>query len=107
MAERSRTSRKRYPFLAILAVSGAALLFAFDLVVGFIFMALVPPFIPVYICVLFSGACLLGNSLKYATRVSISEPAAMLRAGKYEEKVAERSFAARPSRARRQLAGPA
>jgi len=95
MVEQSRASRTRYPLQAFLAVAGAALLFAFDLVVGFIFMALVPPFIPVYICVLFSGACLLGNALKYATRVSIREPAAMLRAGKYEEKVAERSFAAR------------
>lgn len=95
MVEQSRATRTRYPLPALLAVAGAVLLFAFDLVVGFIFMALVPPFIPVYICVLFSGACLLGNALKYATRVSIRVPAAMLGAGKYEEKVAERSFAAR------------
>ena len=107
MAEQSRAPRTRYPLRAILAVAGAVLLFAVDLVVGFIFMALVPPFIPVYICVLFSGACLLGNSLKYATRVSIREPAAMLRAGKYDEKTAERSFAARAAGARRQLARPA
>lgn len=97
MAEQSRATRTRYPLSALLAVAGAALLFTFDLVVGFVFMALVPPFIPVYICVLFSAACLLGNSLKYATRVSIREPAAMLRAGKYEEKVAERAFTARPA----------
>jgi hypothetical protein len=95
MAEQSQATRARYPLLAILAVAGAATLFLFDMVVGFIFMALVPPFIPIYICVLFGGACLLGNALKYATRVSIRVPAAMLRAGKDEEKVAERSFAAR------------
>ena len=95
MVEQSQVTRTRYPLPALLAVAGAALLFAFDLVVGFVFMALVPPFIPVYICVLFGGACLLGNSLKYAARVSIREPAAMLRPGKYEEKVGERSFAAR------------
>jgi hypothetical protein len=95
MADQSRATRTRYPLQALLAVAGAALLFTFDLVVGFVFMALVPPFIPIYICVLFSAACLLGNSLKYATRVSIREPAAMLRPGKYEEKVAERPFSAR------------
>ena len=95
MAEATRSARTSYPIHAILAVAGAALLFVFDLVVGFVFMALVPPFIPVYIVVLFSGACLLGNALKYATRVSIRQPAAMLRSGKYEERVAERSFTAR------------
>ena len=95
MAEQSRVTRARYPLPALLAVAGAALLFTFDLVVGFIFMALVPPFIPIYICVLFSAACLLGNSLNYAARVSIRVPAAMLRAGKYEEKIRERSFRAR------------
>jgi hypothetical protein len=95
MVERSRETRASYPVRAVLAVAGAGVLFLFDLVVGFVFMALVPPFIPVYIVVLFSGACLLGNALKYATRVSIRQPAAMLRAGKYEERVAERSFAAR------------
>jgi len=88
-------TRVSYPIRAVLAVGGAAALFLFDLVVGFIFMALVPPFIPVYIVVLFSGACLMGNALKYATRVSIREPAAMLRPGKYEERVAERSFTTR------------
>ena len=95
MVERSREASASYPAHAILAVAGAGVLFLFDLVVGFVFMALVPPFIPVYIVVLFSGACLLGNALKYATRVSIRQPAAMLRSGKYEERVAERSFTAR------------
>lgn len=95
MVERSPETRARYPLHAILAVMGAGALFVFDLVVGFVFMALVPPFIPVYIVVLFSGACLLGNALKYATRVSIRQPAAMLSSGKYEERVAERSFTAR------------
>ena len=95
MVERSQEARASYPVHAILAVAGAGALFLFDLVVGFLFMALVPPFIPVYIVVLFSGACLLGNALKYATRVSIRQPAAMLRSGKYEERVAERSFTAR------------
>lgn len=94
MQDETRAIRTRYPLSAFLAVGGAALLFTFDLVVGFVFMALVPPFIPVYICVLFSAGCLLGNALKYATRVSIREPAAMLRPGKYEERVAERSFRA-------------
>jgi len=95
MTQQSPVGRTQYPLRALVAVAGAALLFTFDLVVGFIFMALVPPFIPVYICVLFSAACLLGNALKYATRVSIRQPAAMLRAGKYEEKVSDRSFSAR------------
>ena len=95
MLERPRETKASYPVHAILAVAGAAVLFLFDLVVGFVFMALVPPFIPVYIVVLFSTGCLLGNSLKYATRVSIRQPAAMLRSGKYEERVRERSFTAR------------
>jgi hypothetical protein len=95
MPEHPRETRTRYPVHAVLAVAGAGALFLFDLVVGFVFMALVPPFIPVYIVVLFSGACLLGNALQYATRVSIRPPAAMLGSGKYEERVAERSFTAR------------
>jgi hypothetical protein len=78
-----------------LAVAGAGVLFAFNLVVGFIFMALVPPFIPIYICVLFAGACLLGNAVRFATRVSIRVPAAMLRLGKHEENLADRAIATR------------
>ena len=42
MTEQSPTTRTRYPLQALLAVGGAALLFTFDLVVGFVFMALVP-----------------------------------------------------------------
>jgi hypothetical protein len=95
MAERRQVIRTRYPFHAILAVAGASLLFLFDMVVGFLFMALVPPLIPVYVCVLFAGGCLVGNALKYATRVSIRVPAAMLEPGKYEEKVADRAYATR------------
>ena len=92
LTERTRGS---YPIHAILAVAGAGALFLFNLVVGFIFMALVPPFIPIYICVLFAGACLLGNALQFATRVSIRVPAAMLQPGKHGKKVAERAVAAR------------
>ena len=95
MAERAQTIRTRYPFRAILAVGGASLLFLFDMMVGFLFMALVPPLIPVYVCVLFAGGCLVGNALKYATRVSIREPAAMLRPGKYEQKVEGSAFTTR------------
>lgn len=95
MTKRSHATRVRYPFHAVLAVARASALFLLNLVVGFIFMALVPPFIPVYICVLFSGACLMGNALKYATRVSIREPAAMLTPGQHEEEVRRRPFTAR------------
>lgn len=94
MSQRS-TIKVRYPAPALLAVVGAAALFLFDLVVGFVFMALVPPFIPVYVCVLFAAASLLGNALQYASRVSIREPAAMLSTGKYEEEVRERAVTAR------------
>jgi hypothetical protein len=80
---------------ALFAVAGAALAFLFNLIFGFLFMALVPPMIPVYVCVLFSGACLLGNALKYAERVSIRVPAAMLQPGQHEEKAEGRSVAAR------------
>jgi hypothetical protein len=107
MVERAEGTRVSYPFHAILAVAAAAALFLFNLVVGFIFMALVPPFIPIYICVLFAGACLLGNAVQYATRVSIRVPAAMLPLGKHEQEVADRAVASRAARARRDVAGSA
>jgi hypothetical protein len=95
MAQRSQVTRVRYPIHAILAVAGAGLLFLFDMVVGFIFMALVPPFIPIYVCVLFGGVCLVGNALKYAQRVSIRVPAAMLQPGQHEEEARDRAVTAR------------
>jgi hypothetical protein len=95
MVGRAEGTRVSYPIHAILAVAGAGVLFLFNLVVGFIFMALVPPFIPIYICVLFAGACLLGNAVRFATRVSIRVPAAMLRLGKHEENLADRAIATR------------
>jgi hypothetical protein len=90
MVEHAKGTRVSYPIHAILAVAGAGVLFLFNLVVGFIFMALVPPFIPIYICVLFAGACLLGNAVQHAERVSIRVPAAMLQLGKDEEDLADR-----------------
>ena len=95
MVGRAERTRVSYPIPAILAVAAAGVLFLFNLVVGFIFMALVPPFIPIYICVLFAGACLLGNALQFAARVSIRVPAAMLELGKHGKKVADRAGAAR------------
>ena len=100
MAQPNPVTRVTYPIHAILAVVSAGVLFVFNLVVGFVFMALVPPFIPIYVCVLFAGACLLGNALQFATRVSIRVPAAMLPLGKHEEKVADpRAVASRAARA--------
>jgi hypothetical protein len=93
MLERS-ASKVRYPFHSLLAVAGAGLLFAFNMVVGFLFMALVPPLIPVFVCILFAGGCLVGNALAYARRVSIREPAAML-LRRHDEKVGERTASAR------------
>jgi hypothetical protein len=87
MAASKLGSRIHYPLHAVVLVAGAGLLFTFNLVVGFLFMALVPPLIPVYVCVLFAGGCLVGNALRYATRVSVREPAAMLRAARHEAKV--------------------
>lgn len=77
--------RVHYPAPAILAVAGASLLFAFNVVVGFLFMALVPPLIPVYVTVLFAGGCLVRTALDYAVRVSVREPAGMLRPGHEQE----------------------
>lgn len=94
MVEHS-AAKVRYPFHALLAVVGAGLLFVFNMVVGFLFMALVPPLIPVFVCILFAGGCLVGNALAYARRVSIRKPAAML-GRRHDEKVGER---ARPARA--------
>jgi hypothetical protein len=95
MAKTSPTRRTRYPLHALAALAGAGLLFLFNLVFGFIFMALIPPLIPVYVAILFGGASLLGNALKYAERVSIRSPVGMLQAGKHEEKVGRRAYAAR------------
>jgi hypothetical protein len=93
MVGRAQGTRVSYPIHAILPVVAAGMLFLFNMVVGFVFMALVPPFIPVYICVLFAGACLLGNALRHAERVSIRVPAAMLPLGKHEENLADRGAA--------------
>src|SRR4051812_405260 len=95
MAQRSPRIHVRYPFHAVLAVAGAGLFFLFDMVFGFLFMALVPPLIPVYVCVLFGAGCLVGNALKYADRVSIRLPAAMLGAGQHEEEARSRAVTAR------------
>jgi len=91
MAQAARSTRVRYPARAVFAVVGAGIAFLFNMVVGFLFMALVPPMIPIYVCVLFSGACLLGNALAYAQRLSVRVPAAMLEAGSHEEKVQGRA----------------
>jgi hypothetical protein len=87
--------RVRYPLRAVLAVGAAGLLFLFDMTFGFVFMALVPPLIPVYACVLFGAGCLVQSALEYAQRVSVREPAAMLRPGQHEGKVGRRALAAR------------
>ena len=86
-------SRVHYPAAAVLAVAAASLLFAFNVVVGFLFMALVPPFIPVYITVLFAGGCLVRSALDYAVRVSVREPAGMLRLG-HDQETRQRHVAA-------------
>lgn len=78
MVNRARPQRVRYPAHAVLGVAAAVLLFAVDLVVGFLFMALVPPMIPVYITVLFACGCLVRSAVDYAVRVSVPEAAAML-----------------------------
>jgi hypothetical protein len=83
----SHGSRTRYPLHSLLLVAGAGLLFVFNMLVGFLFMALVPPLIPVFVCILFAGGCLVGNALKYATRVSVREPPAMLSPDRHEAEV--------------------
>jgi hypothetical protein len=95
MAQALQTYRRRYPLHAVSAVAGAGLLLAFNGVVGFLFMALIPPFIFVYICILFAGASLVEGALRYAQRVSIRQPATMLRSGKHEEKLAPSAGATR------------
>ena len=92
MTDQARAPKVRYPAHAVLAVVGATLLFACDVVVGFLFMALVPPLIPVYITVLFGGGCLVRSAVDYAVRVSVREPAAMLRLA-HDEEARQRSVA--------------
>jgi hypothetical protein len=90
MAGITHGSRTRYPLHALALIAGAGLLFLFNMVVGFLFMALVPPLIPVFVCVLVAGGCLVDRALRYATRVSVREPAAMLRPGRHEAEVGKR-----------------
>ncbi len=78
-----------------MAVGGASLLFAFNMIFGFLFMALVPPMIPIYACILFAGGSLVMSALQFAERVSIRVPAAMLPSGKHEEEVRDRTVTAR------------
>jgi hypothetical protein len=87
-------AKRRYPARAIAAVAGAGVLFAFCVVTGFLFMALVPPMIPVFISVLVANACLLGRALEYATRVSEPRTTGMLPA-RHGSKVAPSSLTAR------------
>lgn len=92
MAQRAQSTRVRYPARAILAVLGASVAFLFNLIVGFLFMALVPPMIPIYVCVLFSGACLLGNAVAYAQRASVRTSVAMLEVASHEESISKRAW---------------
>jgi hypothetical protein len=78
LAHLARFRGVRYPAHAVLAVAGAGLLFGFNVVVGFLFMALVPPMIPVYVSILFAAGCLVRSAVDYAVRVSVPEAAAML-----------------------------
>lgn len=93
--ESVQKSRVRYPLRALLAVAGAGLLFLFDLTAGFLFMAMVPPLIPVYVCVLFGAGCLVMSALHYAQRLAVREPAGMLQPDPHEAKVGRRAVAAR------------
>jgi hypothetical protein len=95
--ESTQRFRVRYPLKALLAVGATALLFLFDLTAGFLFMAMVPPLIPIYVCVLFGAGCLVMSAVQYAQRVSVREPAAMLQPEQHEGKVRRRAAAARPA----------
>jgi hypothetical protein len=75
-------------------VAASGLLFSFNLAVGFLFMALIPPLIPVFVCILFAGGSLVGNAVNYARRLSVREPAAML-PGRHDQEVGSRTVAAR------------
>lgn len=93
MADIVRT-KVRYPVHAVLLVAAAGLLLALNMLVGFLFMALVPPLIPVYATILFAGGCLVRTAMDYAVRVSRRGPAAMLQAGKHGEEVRHGNVAA-------------
>jgi hypothetical protein len=95
MTKPIQITRVRYPLRAIATVAAAGLLFLFNMTVGFLFMALVPPLIAVYVCVLFGSGSVLQSALAYAQRVSIVVPAAMLQHERHDEKVAQRAHAAR------------
>lgn len=86
---------RRYPVSAVLAVGGAAVLFAFGLMTGFLLIALMLPLIPVFISIIMGNACLLTTALQYAARVSIPAAAGMLPTGKHEQGVAQRPSAKR------------
>jgi hypothetical protein len=85
-------SKVRYPVHALLAVGGAGLLLAFNVVVGFAFMALVPPFIPVYVSIVFAGGCLVRSAVDYAARVSVPRAATMLQS-QHDQETRQRSLA--------------
>jgi len=94
MAVSSGGTRGRYPVRALLLVVMSGALFFFNMTVGFLFMALVPPLIPVYVCVLFDSGSLVGNALAHARRVSLPAPAAMLRR-RHDQEVGSRTVAPR------------
>jgi hypothetical protein len=70
--------KRGYPARAILAVAGAALLFSCSVVTGFLFMALAPPLIPVFVTILMGNTCLLTTALQFAAKVSVPKPTGML-----------------------------
>lgn len=90
MPNLSGTQRVRYPVHAQAVVAAAGLLFFVDMVVGFLFMALVPPLIPVYVMILFAGGSLVRTAVDYAVRVSVRQPAGMLRLGQHDEEARQR-----------------